>query len=488
MKIRLLLLLVVVTAPSVVFAADKATSQPADYIMLGISKRRHEGTTVMSFHALQVHFRLIWLLRRQEYKYQESHASAWKACMLDEKRDMYARLCAAYFLLDKHEEARKFVNAQLASRNLRYRYNAAKTVELYVHRDTTKTWGINTLLKLLADGSIDGDDIIKRPVGKYPNGDKDDIRLTPINSICANFGHMDLKRAAPVILAVLERKIANQSAFLTKVVIALGELGDKRAAPVLLRLLKIGEFFKGNVVAALGKIGDKRAIPALLEILKKDYSLKSYAITALGRLKSTGAVPILIKRLEQSKDKDKKVDKWDTVDILRALLAIGDKRAVEPIKKYLKGDGPDYPKAVARRVLVQMTSADPVADLWELFQAETDGGYPECILYAMSDYRDDKRVVEKLSSIANTSDSASLRRCAIHGLGDVGNRQALLVLTSLLNITLPKDLKYQSTRQRLGFQLSIHNLIKGYLKECTKQDFGTDRAKWAAWIREHVKK
>jgi hypothetical protein len=56
--------------------------------------------------------------------------------MLDEKRDMYARLCAAYFLLDKHEEARKFVNAQLASRNLRYRYNAAKTVELYVHRDT----------------------------------------------------------------------------------------------------------------------------------------------------------------------------------------------------------------------------------------------------------------------------------------------------------------------------------------------------------------
>ena len=280
MKIKLFLLLAVVAVSSVVFAADKATSQPADYIMRGIGKKQYEVTATMASPGLQVHSRLIWLLRRQEYKYQESHASAWKACMLDEKRDMYARLCAAYFLLDKHEEARKFVNAQLASRNLRYRYNAAKTVELYVHRDTTKTWGINTLLKLLADGSIDGDDIIKRPVGKYPNGDKDDIRLTPINSICANFGHMDLKRAAPVILAVLERKIANQSAFLTKVVIALGELGDKRAVPVLMQLLKTDIGYKHYVVAALGNTGDKRAIPPLLKILKKDSGshtlMKSY--------------------------------------------------------------------------------------------------------------------------------------------------------------------------------------------------------------------
>ncbi|MBT3202423.1 MAG: HEAT repeat domain-containing protein [Phycisphaerales bacterium] len=487
MKIKLFLLLAVVAVSSVVFAADKATSQPADYIMRGIGKKQYEVTATMASPGLQVHSRLIWLLRRQEYKYQESHAAVWKACMLDEKRDMYARLCAAYFLLDKDEEARKFVTVQLASKNLRHRYNAAKTVELYVYLDTTKKWGTNTLLKLLSDGSIDDGDIVKRPDGKYPDGDKDDIWLTPINSICANLGYMDLKRAAPVLIAVAKRKIENKDPFIDQVIVALGELGDKRAVPVLMQLLKTDIGYKHYVVAALGNTGDKRAIPPLLKILKKDSGKKYSVIIALGQLKCTEAVPILIKRLEQSKNIDKGIDEWETVDILRAMLAIGDKRAVEPIKKYLKGDVPDYPKAIARRVLVQMTSPDPVAGLLELFQTATDEDDQMSIIRAMSGYRDDKRVIEKFTSIANTSDSASLRRDAIHGLDNIGNRQALLVLTSLLNIKLPKDLKFESDRQRLGFQDYFRGLIKGYLKRGTKQDFGTDRAKWEAWIREHVK-
>jgi hypothetical protein len=51
---------------------------------------------------------------------------------------MYARLCAANYLLDKHKEARDFVALLLKSENLRHRYNAAVIVNLYVGRDPRK--------------------------------------------------------------------------------------------------------------------------------------------------------------------------------------------------------------------------------------------------------------------------------------------------------------------------------------------------------------
>ena len=43
-----------------------------------------------------------------------------------------------------------------------------------------------------------------------------------------------------------------------------------------------------------------------------------------------------------------------------------------------------------------------------------------------------------LSTIAHTSDSAFMRREAIFALRDIGNRQSLLVLASLLDVNFPR--------------------------------------------------
>ncbi|MDA3835519.1 MAG: hypothetical protein PF495_19275 [Spirochaetales bacterium] len=49
------------------------------------------------------------------YEYSEKDAKTWQSCLRDDNRSVYAKLCAAYFLLDQHEETRAFVAAQLKS-------------------------------------------------------------------------------------------------------------------------------------------------------------------------------------------------------------------------------------------------------------------------------------------------------------------------------------------------------------------------------------
>lgn len=237
---------------------------------------------------------------------------------------------------------------------------------------------------------------------------------------------------------------------------------------------------------ALGDIGDRSAVPVLMKLLKEKSKDDSYTITALGQLKSKEAVPILIERLGQFKADSSNDNAYAAMAILEALLSIGDKRAVGPIEEYLKGEHSKWTKAIARRVLVQMKSPDPVGGLLEIFKAEADESQRRDIIWALSGYRD-QRAVEKLSVLARTSGSAFMRQDAISGLRDTGDRRSLLALASLLDARFPKGLESEGWKGVPDFQKYFPELIADSLKECTKQDFGKDRAKWEAWIRKNVK-
>ena len=263
----------------------------------------------------------------------------------------------------------------------------------------------------------------------------------------------------------------------------LGRVKCRKAVPFLIQMCKDTKD-ANNAVEALGDIGDRSAIPALMKVLKEGSVNTDYVITALGRLKSKEAVPILIKRFGQCKAAGNSGES-DAGSILRALSAIGDKRAVEPIEEYLKGESPRC-SSLARRVLVRLKSPDPVGGLLELLKTETDESEQESIVWALSDYRDE-RVVETLSVLARTSGSASMRRGAIYGLKNTGDRGSLLTLASLLDTKFPKDLKSKGWKGVPDFRQYFPEIIARGLKECTKQDFGKDRAKWEAWIRKHVK-
>lgn len=431
-------------------AADKTAPLSVDEAIQLVGKPA-EGFGNMSPFELQVHYRLMSLLYQAGYKYDEQHAPSWKTCMLDKKRNMYARLSAAYFLLDQHEEAREFIAAQLASKNLRHRYNAAEIVKLHVDRNSKEKWGIGVLIKLLADGSIDGSGVTSSPAGEYPDGDRNDIMMTPIDDVCWGLGLMKEKEAVPALISVLERRPKT-----------------------------------GGAAFALGEIGDKRAIPILMKVLKDRPGYEDRDVTALGKLKHKEAVPILISRLGHPSTTFSGNDIIETQNLLKALLEIGDKRAVEPIEEYLKGDYPERSKAVARRVLVQLKAPDPVAALLALLEKETYEPERSDIISALTKYHD-IRVVKKLAAIARTSDSAFMRRAAIFGLREIGNKPSLLALASLLDLTFSRDLKAEWGWKGIpDFRTYFPETVVMCLKQCTKQDFGTHRAEWEEWIKKNV--
>lgn len=386
-----------------------------------------------------------------KYEYDEKDAETWLNCLRDSKKSIYAKLCAAYFLLDQHEEARTFITAQLKSENLRHRFNAATMIDLYVGENPENDWGINTLIGLLEDGSIDNIGshtyfpILAGVLEEYPEGDQADI-TSPINDICQHMGSLKLIRAVPALITVLERIPNNSDA-----VDALGEIGDNRVAPLLMKRLH-------------DRVDDNDA-----------------ETIALGNLKYKGAVPALLKQLVNYEDDDY----LGTVYTLEALLKIGDQQAVKPIEEYLQGDFQEENKGVARRVLVQLKSDDPVSELIKLLDSETDEMGRRRIIDDLAEYHD-LRVVDPLEKIARTSDSAAIRSDAIYGLAEMGDGLSLLILAALLDQTWPDNLTTETGWKTIpDFKEYFSETVLDCLKRATQQDFGPDRDAWEEWINKN---
>lgn len=231
------------------YANGRGVRLSAEQAVEIVSKPGH-GLGNMSPFELQVTYRMANLLDDDRYKYSKKDADVWNKCMRDEQQSMYARLCAAGFLLDTEKAAREFIEAQVASKNIRHRYNAAEVVEMYVGRDPKKTWGVDLLIRLVSDGSIDRSGVESSPGGDFPDGDRDDIIFTPIDGICWSLGYMKEKKAVPALIAVLKRAPRTRGA-----AFALGEIGDSRAIPILMRILKDRSGYEHREVTACERLG-----------------------------------------------------------------------------------------------------------------------------------------------------------------------------------------------------------------------------------------
>jgi HEAT repeat protein len=259
---------------------------------------------------------------------------------------------------------------------------------------------------------------------------------------------------------------------------------EKDAVPALISVLDRCPDV-GGAAFALGEIGDKRAIPVLMKLLENRSDWQDDEVTALGKLKHKEAVPILISRLGHPRTTFSDMDIIETEILLEALLAIGDRRAIEPIREYLDGVFPEKSKAAAKRVIAQLDSADPPGALLALLNQETYEPERSSIIGDLTKYRDN-RIVENLSVLAHTSDSAFMRREAIFGLRTIGDKQAALALASLLEGEFPSDLKAEWGWKGVpDFSKYFPEIIVNCLRQCTKQDFGVDRAKWEVWIKEN---
>jgi len=152
------------------------------------------------------------------------------------------------------------------------------------------------------------------------------------------------------VVEPLIEALKNADSVKDKAIQSLGILKDPRATLPLLECLRdCPEHLHGNVIQALGNIGDKRAVPALISILKYGTlkktdrfsivtaayarspappSIRVLAAHALGRIGDKRAVDALTEAL---KDKDEQV-KWAAIV---ALADIGDLRALVHLEALL---------------------------------------------------------------------------------------------------------------------------------------------------------
>ncbi len=394
----------------------------------------------MSLFELQVYYRLAEASYRLGYTDATADLEEWLKVVKDPKRNMYARICAAHFIANLSVDARKFLEEQLDSTNLRHRYNAAEAVYELRGEFPAQPWGRDILIKHIESGALDGSGVKSSPEGDYPNGDRDDIMITPLESICRSLGRAKCQTATPAIMALVRRNPYSRGA-----------------------------------IDALGEIGDRKAISLLMELLQKDTGYQSNVISALTKLNAVEAIPILNKRLRRAATSTNGGFHFqiEVERILEALLVFKDPSSIQALKEFIAANGQKSLVATAKRILIQLDSKDPVASLKALLNQETYEPERSDIVFALARYPEDKRVVETLSLLAGESDSAFMRREAISALGEVDSRQALLALAELIDKPFPNNLK-----AKWGWKVApkdftefFQNQILWILKEKTGEDF-----------------
>ncbi len=145
-------------------------------------------------------------------------------------------------------------------------------------------------LKLLGRGSAETPDVARKKSGNYAQETARLANPDLTRQICAKLGKADLSDP--------ERN---------KEILRLMNEGDETCVPVLLGHLnaKHSLVVRQNTIRALGKVGDKRAVPPLLDILRAPVQgnlddeaedeaiLRRNAVVALGEIGDPAALPVL---------------------------------------------------------------------------------------------------------------------------------------------------------------------------------------------------
>jgi HEAT repeat protein len=440
---RVILIFALIASARSLFGSSPTFSEAAAYV-----SRPENGFANMSPFELQVKYRICGVGGQLQYKFTESDRPLWRKLLNDPNQSVYTRLCAAYFLLDQDHDAQELIRAQLDSHDLRHRYNAAEILALYLAANS-KSKMLDLLLPRLANGSLDDSGVRSSPDGSFPEGDRDDIMYSPAMDICLIFGNTKCDRAAPALIS-----------------------GVNRQAP-----------WSKFAIIALAEIGDPAAIPTLLKQAQKEDTVELNR--AFGLLKCKEAVPLMSQNLSKSSVYPTEADQA----ILEAFGAIGDPTAIDSVKQFLHQEHADGDKAIAKRVLAQLGSSDPVATLINLFdqqKVDTMNGEIEegNLLDALVKYSKDERVAQKLSAVSQTSESSFVRTRAINNLGRLGTKPALLALVELISAPVPTHLKTDLgwKGDSPDFASYLPKLAVNTLKAATHQNFGTDSTKWKNWI------
>ncbi len=416
---------------------------------------------------VQVYNRIVGVEQTVGYVFSPEDRPQWLSLLQETNSSVYARLCAAYFLLNEERSAREFVESQLVSANPRHRFNAAKIIRIADFRATgeTRDWMVTTILHLLEGTSLHNREYWESSrssfaggdLKQFPEGDHYDLQESPRSDLFRSLGSLKDTKAVPALIAMIQRGVDVDDAAR-----ALGHIGSPEAGPVLLELLKS----------------------------RKPDNTGGSEVIALAQLKFRPVAPFLAARLNAT-------NRYGSERLLEALLNISDRSVAGDVATFLGKVEEKEIRFVAQRVLIQLNEADPVPKLLNLYQTLEESPDPtgrDAERYKAQVIRDLGRYtnslgIATLANIANTSDSAFLRRDAIWALETSGCREAISNLVALLDHQFPEKLTANWGWKGLptSWQEEFQRQLTNTLSRATKQDFGTNSAAWRAWLQSEFK-
>jgi HEAT repeat protein len=297
----------------------------------------------------------------------------------------------------------------------------------------------------------------------------------------------DSGKLSPAFLPMLHKQLQAQRQPEVKASVAriLGGLKDPSSIEPLAQALEFGNSdsaaaaMNREIADALGRIGDVRAVPTLLRVLKmQDHYVQVEAIEGLGALKAKEAVAPLMAIAP-----DDTVEPFVSRKALRALGDIGDPQAVPVLVKMMFKDrrgASFYPEASFALYQLGQPSSDALlavlkGDDKELFAWARENHVLDAALYAKAsqvlgdlyDRRAEKPLLAKLSYEASQPGfKLMVRMKAAEALGRMRTKEAVKPLSGMLGETEPlARFEYLKALSRIGGRDAMPALAK----ECQKK-------------------
>lgn len=283
--------------------------------------------------------------------------------------------------------------------------------------------------------------------------------------------------------------VADEDGYLT------GMLGSRHctnAVPFLIGMAKKTDGHRGPVMA-LGQMGDSRAIPLLIDLLKQKGPLLKKnqgrplpdeflrPVTALADLQATDAVPALLEYIEHP-------------DVIEALQDIGDSRAIGPLQKLIQAKGavkktdvrndPEIEQertAAARIAVATLGPDDRTARLCELIAEPSFNGWQRrAVVWALAD-RPDPKAIPYLAKAIKTDTNGAVVNQAISVLAVFKYKAAVDALIDSFDANFDGENDWKRAYTPEMFRDNIaHSLDK-----LTGQKIVADKQQWLNWWKEH---
>jgi HEAT repeat protein len=265
---------------------------------------------------------------------------------------------------------------------------------------------------------------------------------------------------------------------------ALGTSHATNAVPFLIEMAGKPNGWFGSVWA-LGNIGDPRAIPPLIDMVKQKSRQTSggfsEAVNALGALHAKDAVPVLLEHIELT-------------DVIEALDEIGDATVIPALQKVVDSNGAveragvnDDAKTDQERLVaacIAVASLDPVdrtAKLCPLLSEPSFGEFQRRSVVWCLGRQPDPQAVPFLAKAIKTDASGAVVNQAITVLGVFKYKAAVDALIE----SFDADFRGKSDWKRAYDPGMFRDNIAESLSQLTGQRIGADKQAWLTWWNAH---